>query len=92
MKAILVFLDGTVCDMRHRIPLIGQDGFFAEENVLKDIPTHGSVECMKELAQKYHLIYIGARPARYVKITKKWLIKLASRMAMYTWGRISRND
>jgi len=28
MKAILVFLDGTICDMRHRIPLIGKDEFF----------------------------------------------------------------
>ena len=73
MKAILVFLDGTVCDMRHRIHLMGQDGFFTEENVLKDIPTNGSVEFMKELSQKYHLIYIGARPNLVVDITKKWL-------------------
>lgn len=73
MKAILVFLDGTVCDMRHRIPLMGQDGFFAEENILKDIPTNGSVEFMKELSPKYHLIYIGARPEKVGKVTKKWL-------------------
>lgn len=73
MKAVLVFLDGTVCDMRHRIPLMGQDEFFAEENILKDIPTNGSVEFMKELSQKYHLIYIGARPEKFEKITKKWL-------------------
>lgn len=25
MKAILVFIDGTTCDMRHRIPLQGTD-------------------------------------------------------------------
>ena len=73
MKAILIFLDGTVCDMRHRIPLMGTDDFFTDENVLKDIPTKGSVEFMKELANTYHLVYIGARPNKYIDITKKWL-------------------
>lgn len=72
MEAILVFIDGTTCDMRHRIPIQGTDNFFTVENIMKDIPTAGSVECMKELSQKYHLIYIGARPSDYVEITKKW--------------------
>ena len=73
MKAILVFLDGTVCDMRHRIPLMGTDEFFSDQNILKDIPTKGSVAFMRELAETYRLIYIGARPEEYVDITKKWL-------------------
>jgi len=75
MKAILVFLDGTVCDMRHRIPLqrLGKKIFFSDKQILKDIPTAGSVEMMKELADKYRLIYIGARPDAYVEITAKWL-------------------
>jgi len=73
MKSILVFLDGTVCDMRHRIPLMGTESFFSDENIMKDIPTAGSVEMMNELAVKYKLIYIGARPDDYVGITTKWL-------------------
>ncbi len=74
MKAILVFIDGTTCDMRHRIPIQGTAEFFSDENIMKDIPTVGSVECMSELAQNYHLVYIGARPAEYNEITAKWYI------------------
>ena len=73
MKSILVFLDGTVCDMRHRIPLMGKDDFFSDENILKDVPTMGSIELMNELVKTFHLVYIGARPEKYVEITKKWL-------------------
>jgi len=75
MKFILVFIDGTICDNRHRISLMGTDEFFSDENILKDIPTNGSVECVKELAKMFHLIYIGARPDKYVSITKEWLKK-----------------
>jgi len=73
MQAILVFLDGTVCDMRHRIPLQGKKKFFTDEKIMQDIPTAGSVELMKELAARYKLIYIGARPDAHVDITAKWL-------------------
>jgi uncharacterized HAD superfamily protein len=72
MKSILVFLDGTVCDMRHRIPLIGKDEFFADDNVLKDVATIGSIEFMKELAEMHHLFYIGARPEIFADITKEY--------------------
>ncbi|MDR1263566.1 MAG: hypothetical protein LBK46_08780 [Oscillospiraceae bacterium] len=72
-RAILVFLDGTVCDMRHRIPLQGTDEFFSDETILKDTPTAGSVAMMSELAEYFYLFYIGARPHDYVSITKKWL-------------------
>jgi hypothetical protein len=76
MKAILVFIDGTTCDMRHRIPAQGTDAFFHEENIMKDIPTVGSVECMNELAENFHLIYIGARPSEYNEVTKKWYLAM----------------
>lgn len=74
MKAILVFIDGTTCDMRHRIPLMGKPEFFSEENVMKDVPTEGSVQCMRELAEKYKLVYIGARPSEYNELTHRWYI------------------
>jgi uncharacterized HAD superfamily protein len=75
MRAILVFLDGTICDMRHRIPLqrLGKKLFFSKKKIMKDTPTAGSVEMMRALAQKYKLIYIGARPGAYVDITRQWL-------------------
>jgi hypothetical protein len=73
MESILVFLDGTICDMRHRISLRGTDEFFSDENILKDGATEGSIKFMNELAEKYHLVYIGARPNEYVDITTKWL-------------------
>jgi uncharacterized HAD superfamily protein len=73
MQAILVFLDGTICDMRHRIPLMGKKKFFSDEKIMKDTPTAGSVEMMRELAGKYRLVYIGARPDAYVDITRQWL-------------------
>lgn len=72
MQAILVFIDGTTCDMRHRIPLEGTPAFYSDENILKDRPTAGSVACMRELAENYQLVYIGARPAEIAAITKKW--------------------
>ena len=75
MKAILVFLDGTVCNMRHRIRLrrLGDGVFHSDKNILKDTATAGSAECMRELAETYQLVYIGARPGQYVDITRKWL-------------------
>ena len=57
--------------MRHRIQLQGTDDFFSDENIMKDIPTPGSVEYLNELAQNYHLIYMGARPTEYDEITER---------------------
>ena len=38
MKVVLVFIDGTICDTRHRNHLFGRDEFYLNENILKDIP------------------------------------------------------
>jgi hypothetical protein len=73
MDAILVFVDGTICDTRHRNHLFGLPDFYSDENIRKDIPTNGSIDCMKELSRKFMLIYIGARPSKYLNITQKWL-------------------
>lgn len=72
-KAILVFIDGTICDTRHRNDLFGTDAFSLDENILKDAPTDGSVEFLNSLAGRYSLIYIGARPEGVMNITKHWL-------------------
>lgn len=76
MHSILVFIDGTKCDTRHRNHLFGAPDFYSENNILHDLPTQGSVECMTELSQKYNLIYIGARPNTYINTTKKWIKKV----------------
>jgi hypothetical protein len=73
MKAILIFIDGTICDTRHRNYLFGTDEFYLDDNILKDAPTAGSVEFLSSLAATYSLVYIGARPERLMGITKRWL-------------------
>lgn len=73
MKAILVFIDGTICDTRHRNHLFGTDDFYLSENVLNDIPTDGSVAFLNELAATHLLIYIGARPNWLTDLTAQWL-------------------
>ena len=71
--SVLVFIDGTICDTRHRNHLFGSSEFYFDENIMHDIPTSGSVDCINELSGEYKLIYIGARPKEYLNITEKWL-------------------
>ncbi len=63
MKALLVFIDGTICDAHPRYSLgIGPPEFYQRETMLKDVAVPGSVQCLQELAQRYELVYIGAMP------------------------------
>jgi hypothetical protein len=74
MKAILVFIDGTICDARQRYHLgSGTPEFYRREDILKDIAVPSSVSCLQELAQRYDLVYIGARPVSTLSITEEWL-------------------
>ena len=74
MKAILVFIDGTICDASQRYYLgIGTPEFYRREEMLKDAAVPGSVQCLQELAQRYELVYIGARPATTLPVTEEWL-------------------
>jgi hypothetical protein len=75
MDAILIFIDGTRCDTRHRHHLLGTSDFYSEYEILKDLPTPSSINCIKELSKKYKIIYIGARPECYEDITKIWINK-----------------
>jgi hypothetical protein len=73
MKAILVFIDGTICDTRQRHHLEGTSGFFQRENILKDLAIPGSLAALQELAAIYKIVYIGARPPKSTLATREWL-------------------
>lgn len=72
-KSALIFIDGTICDDRHRLNLYGTEEFYAEENVMNDKPVADSAGFIKKLAERYRIIYIGARPESMLSITHKWL-------------------
>ncbi len=76
MKAILVFIDGTICDASQRYPLgIGTPEFYCRDEMLKDVAVPGSVQCLQELARRYQLVYIGARPVFTLPYTEEWLAR-----------------
>ena len=71
--SVLVFIDGTICDLQHRHNLKGTSRFENEHEIMKDAVVGDGVICMHEIAQKYDLVYIGARSKNTVEITRKWL-------------------
>lgn len=72
-ESALIFIDGTICDDRHRVHLYGTADFYNEENVMHDSPVADSVVFLNELARRYAIIYIGARPEKLLSVTQKWL-------------------
>ena len=92
MDAILVFIDGTICDTRHRNHLFGLQEFYSDENIMYDIPTQGSIDCLNELSNRYTLIYIGARPKKYLNITEKWLKKVGFPESTVISAKILKSD
>lgn len=76
MKAILVSIEGTICDTRHRHPRIGTPAFYQREQLLKDRAVPGSAQCLQELAQRYTIVYLGVRPASTLTYTEEWLEKM----------------
>ncbi len=75
MKAILVFIDGTICDTRSRHHLINTPAFHQRDRILADRTVPGSVQCLNELSQRYEIVYMGARPEFTRPYTKEWLEK-----------------
>lgn len=72
MKAILVFIDGTICDTRPRHTLgIGSLAF--HQAIHSDLTVPGSVECLNMLTRRYQIVYIGARPVDTLATTQAWL-------------------
>jgi len=73
MKAVLVFIDGTICDRSSQLHLMGRPEFYEREAILKGLPVPGSIPCLQELARRYRIIYIGARPESALPYTREWL-------------------
>jgi soluble P-type ATPase len=73
MKAVLVFIDGTICDRSSQLHLMGTPAFYERAAILEGLPVAGSVLCLQELNNIYKLIYIGARPASALHFTQEWL-------------------
>jgi hypothetical protein len=45
-----------------RHSLVGTADFYRHEEMLRDLVVPGSVQCLQELAQRYEIVYLGARP------------------------------
>jgi hypothetical protein len=73
MKAVLVFIDGTICDRTSQLHLQGSPEFYEREAIMAGMPVPGSIICIRELAQKYQIVYIGARPESALPFTQEWL-------------------
>ena len=76
MKAILIFIDGTICDTRIRHQFTETPDFYRQDKILTDRAVPGSIKCLKELALRYEIVYLGARPASTCPVTEEWLEKL----------------
>ena len=72
-SSVLVFIDGTICDLTHRHILKGTSDFEKDSEILKDVAVGDGAACMTDLAEKYDLVYIGARSKHTADITKTWL-------------------
>ncbi len=73
MKAVLVFIDGIVCDGRQRQHLSGAPDFYKREVVMKDALTPDSARCLQELSRRYKIVYLAARPEAARAVTEEWL-------------------
>lgn len=68
-KAALIFIDGTICDDRHQLEMRGTQAFYSAANVMNEQPVPGSLAFVDELAKKYNIIYLGARPQGLLETT-----------------------
>ncbi len=72
-EALLVFVDGTIADDRHRLPLLGTEAFNLPENLLADGAVPGSAACLASLSCRREIVYVGARDPSLTALTRAWL-------------------
>ncbi|MFR6330909.1 MAG: hypothetical protein ACLUOI_20315 [Eisenbergiella sp.] len=68
-EAVLIFIDGTICDMRHRYQLWGRK--ISRRKTGQRQPTRQW--CLNELAEVYELVY-RSQTDIYTDATHKWLL------------------
>jgi hypothetical protein len=73
VKAVLVFIDGTICDRTAQLHLMATPAFYEREAIMAGAPVPGSGLCLQELARRYAIVYMGARPASALPQTREWL-------------------
>ena len=74
--AIIVDIDGTLADNRHRLPLIRKlpqdwSGFYdalGEDKLIKPI-----ADIVKDLCRSNHIVLLTGRPENYRRPTEQWL-------------------
>lgn len=77
MRPLAVFdLDGTVADVRHRLPHLERrpqdwDAFFAAAGHDPVLPT--GVALLRESARECEVVYLSGRPERLRAVTQRWL-------------------
>ena len=72
-RALLVFIDGTIADDRHRLGLHGTGAFDLPERVRADRAAAGSAACLTALSKRCDIVYIGARDPSLGDLTRSWL-------------------
>lgn len=73
MRALIVFIDGTIADDRHRLGLLGTDSFDLPENILADRAVPGSAAYLSALSARWDIVYLGARDPSLCALTRAWL-------------------
>jgi acid phosphatase class B len=75
-KAVIVDIDGTIADNRHRQHFLeGEkkdwDSFFSK--VIDDEPIQITIEVVRALSERYRIIFVTGRPEKCKGDTYKWL-------------------
>jgi len=73
---VLVDMDGTLADVRHRLRFLqgrrkDWKGFFSQMH--KDPPNPEIVQMVRELARDHEIVIVSGRPDNYRRVTEDWL-------------------
>lgn len=77
IKVIIVDLDGTLCNIKHRLHLLKEEGdhwskFFA--GMAGDSVNVWCKELIEAMKENYGILLVSGRPDNYRNVTEKWLL------------------
>lgn len=92
-KAIIVDLDGTLCNIDHRLHHFKDKpkkwlAFF--EALKDDTPNEWCLDLIESMSAKFAILFVSGRPAQYYVPTKAWLTK--HNVGMYDLYLREQND